>query len=245
MWSKTCQKRQRSARQPPVDPALVLGLDELAPGVLGEEALEARHRPAGQAGAGEQDRVVGRPSAGRGLRLGLGERVQRRLDQAEAAPAAGDALRDEADPRRVRDRRRQRGEGGRAARGRRSGSAPGRPRRPRPACAPARRRPRGGRGRGSGTGASSGAQAAVGHGHRNSGSLGRGRQRPTRCAGRWQRGVARPRRLAAPLRSARQLRPELGRTNAVCGASRSASRCTMRSGTASFLVLCTSSSSRG
>ena len=94
------------------DPGLVLGFDELAPGVLGEEALEARHRPAGQAGAGQEDRVVGRPSAGRGLRLGLGERVQRRLDQAEAAPAAGDALRDEADPRRVRHRRRQRGEGG-------------------------------------------------------------------------------------------------------------------------------------
>ena len=51
------------------DPALVLGLDELAPGVLDEEALEARHRPAGQAGAREQDHVVGldapRPRSGR------------------------------------------------------------------------------------------------------------------------------------------------------------------------------------
>ena len=47
------------------DPALVLGLDELAPGVLEKEALEARHRPAGQAGARQQDRVVGRPSGPR------------------------------------------------------------------------------------------------------------------------------------------------------------------------------------
>ena len=53
LWSKTCQKRQRSDAPAAGDPALVLGLDELAPGVLGEEALEARHRPAGQAGAGQ------------------------------------------------------------------------------------------------------------------------------------------------------------------------------------------------
>ncbi len=46
----------------PRDPALVLGFDEFAPGVLEKEALEARHRPAGQAGARQQDRVVGRPS---------------------------------------------------------------------------------------------------------------------------------------------------------------------------------------
>ena len=68
------------------DPALVLRLDELAPGVVGEEALEARHRPAGQAGARQEDRVVGRlPSASAWASAFKGASTRPKLPQRQAA----------------------------------------------------------------------------------------------------------------------------------------------------------------
>ena len=152
LWSKKCQKRQRSERQPPVTQLSSSDSMNSRPAFSSEVALEARHRPAGQAGARQQDHVVGCKPLG----LGLGQRVQRRLDEAEAAPAAGDAASRRARsaarrPPLPRARRRPAPRG----RGRRSGSAPGRPRRPRPGCGRARPPPPGGRGRGSRTGASS------------------------------------------------------------------------------------------
>ena len=112
LWSKTCQKRQRSERQPPVTQLSSSDSMNSRPAFSAKEALEARHRPAGQAGARQEDRVVGRLALG----LGLGERVERRLDEAEAAPAAGDALaRRGRSAARPATAARERREGGRAS----------------------------------------------------------------------------------------------------------------------------------
>ena len=160
LWSNRKRYCQRSSRQPlPIQLASSASMNS-RPRLPSRKRSSARDRAAGQAGAGEQRHVVGLEAR----RLGLGERVQGRLDQAEAAPAAGGAPLDQPDPRLALDRAGERREVGRARRGRRSGRARPRRSRRRPGCGRARPPARAGRGRGSGTGASSGARAAVGIG---------------------------------------------------------------------------------